>query len=783
MSGRGCTVVVQLLHPSGAAGTLGAAGGGGDDLSEDISLQVALHTPLGIFKSRLQDICGIFPGDQVLILCDLTDPDRNNDTHLGADYDNISLRDCRIRANSVLTLHALGVSAEKRAALLKDAADQKEAQKEALRKKTEGTAVLNTPVTAAQADHSFNGIIFDLQPRGAHELSIYSLSVAGMLGRVRIFARDRSWEKDLPNSNTQHHWGHHPGVSQDGWTLVADQVCRPSWDRPTEIFFTTPFRILPHQTRGFYIHSGLPDDLGIQYRSCKPDTMVCEDTCLRVMPGLGHCGSRPFDHVNGWYRHGRSPCGSIRYKATLKGWNKNEHHSFPEPMREAVVAMLASFYSAVNAHSPYSSSSPRYVPGHARSGFTDVATATEVEWGSPTVATDAVTSRTPATDLDSMSIAETQDSSRALSSATGSGSGNGARPKKEARKTRTDSEEEAYLMEQADRGEEMDAMFGEAAEEEEEEEGAEDLQQQFQEKSSNGPLAAGAGPSPSSSSSSSSVTTAFSSGGLSLNLPGTEGAAPAVTAREKRPALSIINEKYLIYHIMSFCHWDWFEEVEIARRKEAAKLRRVQARENASSAAEARRARGGMATRSTTASLSGESAATATGLSRVNQMRAMVAQVLTSYGVEDVTEDIITMFMSNMLANQEQENEDDGDGDEDMDDYDYEEDESGEEDEEGEDEIHADIRIGTSMAMGGDGDNEDDSYEEESDEDEDSTSMQMQFGGFPGGFHGGFVDEDTWRDDDDEEGDEERVEGGRVQELSDSGEEEDAGEDMNTSDA
>ena len=131
MSGRGCTVIVQLLHPSGAAGSaggLGAAGGGGDDLSEDISLQVALHTPLGIFKSRLQDICGISPGDQVLILCDLTDPDRNNDTHLGMDYDNISLRDCRIRANSVLTLHALGVSAEKRAALLKDAANQKEAQ-------------------------------------------------------------------------------------------------------------------------------------------------------------------------------------------------------------------------------------------------------------------------------------------------------------------------------------------------------------------------------------------------------------------------------------------------------------------------------------------------------------------------------------------------------------------------------------------------------------------------------------------------------------------------------
>jgi len=755
---RGCTVIVQLLNPSSGGGASSSAGaaGGGSDISEEISLQVALHTPLGIFKSRLQDICGISADDQVLILCDLTDSDRNNDVHLGADYDNISLRDCRIRANSVLTLHALGVSAEKRALLLKDAADQKESQVEAFRKKTNGTAVLATPVTAAQADHSFNGIIFDLQSRGAYEVNIYSLSVAGMLGRVRIYARDRSWEEDAPNSDTQHHWGHHPGVSRHGWTLVADQVCRPAWDRPTEIFFTTPFRILPHETRGFYIHSGLPDDLGIQYRSCKPDTMVCQDDCLTVLPGLGHCGSRPFDHVNGWFRHGRCPCGSIRYKANLKGWNKNEHHSFPEPFREGVVAMLASFYSAGSAGSPYSSSSPRYVPGHEKSGF-NVATAREIEWGNSAIPADAVSPRTPSTGLASMSIEgeETEDDAsrrfqdqepstdpdqnssppsspsskkeRPPGRSRGGKQEQGGRPRKEARKMRTDSEEEAYLMEQADADDQMDAMFGEAAEEEEDVQVQEQEMNLQQEKISS-PLAAGG----SFTSSSSAVPSPFSPGELSLSVP-----------IRRRPALGILNEKYLIYYIMSFCHWDWFEEVEIARRKEAEKQRRAEARENASNAAEARRARGGMTTRSQLPQ-SAELSGTSTGLSRVDQMRAMVAQVLTSYGVEDVTEDIITMFMSNMLGNQghEEAGEDEDEGEEDGDYEDVSSEEQGEQEEEEEDE-------------------EEDAYF-----DGDGTPQRYGFG----------MHDD---DDDDDDGEEEEED----EEGSDEEGEDAAGDDMNTGDA
>ena len=56
--------------------------------------------------------------------------------------------------------------------------------------------------------------------------------------------------------------------------------------------------MLPHSRHGFYCHSSLQDDLGIQYQSYNKNDVVAEDDYLRVHPGLGHTGSEPFDHVS-----------------------------------------------------------------------------------------------------------------------------------------------------------------------------------------------------------------------------------------------------------------------------------------------------------------------------------------------------------------------------------------------------------------------------------------------------------------------------------------------------
>lgn len=52
--------------------------------------------------------------------------------------------------------------------------------------------------------------------------------------------------------------------------------------------FNKKVTVLPRKRQAFYVHSGLPDDLGIQYQSYDEDEVVAENEHLMVLPGLGH---------------------------------------------------------------------------------------------------------------------------------------------------------------------------------------------------------------------------------------------------------------------------------------------------------------------------------------------------------------------------------------------------------------------------------------------------------------------------------------------------------------
>jgi hypothetical protein len=64
----------------------------------------------------------------------------------------------------------------------------------------------------------------------------------------------------------------------------------------SQIVLDRPVRILPRGKRAFYLHSGLPDDLGIQYQSYSEDDIVAEDEHVLVWPGLGHTVRPPPHH-------------------------------------------------------------------------------------------------------------------------------------------------------------------------------------------------------------------------------------------------------------------------------------------------------------------------------------------------------------------------------------------------------------------------------------------------------------------------------------------------------
>lgn len=191
MAGRGCTIVVKLL-----------GGSTGDGEVEELSLPVALHSPLQVLKEQLASIVGIPVAAQVLILCNLSDPDRNSDVLLTG-REGSTLRSCGIRNGSTLTLHALGISNERKMKLANEAWAKKGAQAES----EEHRITLSTEITAAEANHrylvtiryccdvttlrasmltfySYNGVIFDVQSHGPYEVLVHSVSIAGMLGRV-----------------------------------------------------------------------------------------------------------------------------------------------------------------------------------------------------------------------------------------------------------------------------------------------------------------------------------------------------------------------------------------------------------------------------------------------------------------------------------------------------------------------------------------------------------------------------------------------------------------------
>jgi len=327
MSGRGVSFTVRLegLH--------------------DIPVDAALHTALGIFKQMLEQQLRRrghhFPSEQqVLILLDLSDPDRNHDTELRDD--EVTLRQHGIRQGSVISLHLLG-SAPALARAAQDVSSTSPSQQRQLQAAAAGEPTrLWTPVLPAQADHSYNGVIFDIASKGPNEVAILSLSAGGMLGHVKVLACKESWALGLHETESlRTYWGgSHFLPHEHLWEEVASCYYSPSWDRPQEIVFHTPVVIGPHARRGFYVHSSLPDDLGIQYQSYPRDHIIAEDDKIAIFPGVGHTGHQPFDCLHGWYRAFRGPAGGISYVARLKQWSIHTHESFPAAFKEALRAML-----------------------------------------------------------------------------------------------------------------------------------------------------------------------------------------------------------------------------------------------------------------------------------------------------------------------------------------------------------------------------------------------------------------------------------------------------------
>ncbi len=184
-------------------------------------------------------------------------------------------------------------------------------------------------------------------------------------------------------------------------------------------------------------------------------------------------------------------------------------------------------------------------------------------------------------------------------------------------------------------------------------------------------------------------------GTLSLSLPsaaeqnGESGLGLVIDESQPyvRPAMGRLDEKYLIYYIMEFCNFDWFKEVEEARLEKARAERRERVRLSRAEAAEGRQGstrsggRGGAGAGAEDGDGEGEDDEdihTDQSRSRLAVMREAVRQMLSSYGMADVTEDAITTFMTMARQGeadddimQEEEEEEDNEEEDEEEDEDY----------------------------------------------------------------------------------------------------------------
>jgi hypothetical protein len=194
------------------------------------------------------------------------------------------------------------------------------------------TEKLETRAQPRRADHSYNGIMFDIQAKGPATVQVTSIWVGGLLGPVSIYAcLSGSWNGKTTTPNR--------------WILVSEGNYSPSWNIAKEIPLTTPVWIYPTQTRGFYVHSQLMNDRGIQYQSCwKGSSPTCENSLIRILPGVGHTSDKPFDGDYGWFRGPRTLAGAVSYVVYMSLWSPRVHKEFPDVFQNGLRYLLLCHY-------------------------------------------------------------------------------------------------------------------------------------------------------------------------------------------------------------------------------------------------------------------------------------------------------------------------------------------------------------------------------------------------------------------------------------------------------
>ena len=186
--------------------------------------------------------------------------------------------------------------------------------------------------TRDHEDHTFCGMMVDvacdtLLP--AEYLEIQSIWVRGKLGPMTVWCTPQTFEGKQEEKHL--------------WAKVYEGTHEASMSDYAELKFSEALRLLPGESCGLYVHSGLPGDEAIVYDNQRKH-ITYEDRVFKVYPGYAHLSNKPFGKHGFWGRPWRSHrefVGRMSYGVRWKMWQPNQtHRLFPIGFQQAVMAMI-----------------------------------------------------------------------------------------------------------------------------------------------------------------------------------------------------------------------------------------------------------------------------------------------------------------------------------------------------------------------------------------------------------------------------------------------------------
>jgi len=204
------------------------------------------------------------------------------------------------------------------------------------REEREGLWRLETRTKPHMGDHSFNGVMFDVENIGIDTVSVAGVVVGGEIGQYTVWGKLESIQTGYK--------------TKSGWELLAQGELYN--DRPeVQLPLLRPLVVPAGSVGALYVHSAVQNDRGIYYQSCRHDRgSVDADENIRLLPGNARVSPSPFDDSDdadelggfwwGGWRSSRAFCGQVLYKPIRTIWRWDNHLEFTPEFQRTIVHLM-----------------------------------------------------------------------------------------------------------------------------------------------------------------------------------------------------------------------------------------------------------------------------------------------------------------------------------------------------------------------------------------------------------------------------------------------------------